>query len=281
VATEKVPGWAGQAWAETIIQLKVFSRTAVAAFFTVVMPLAFLIIFNLFEIGPTDGEISAAQFITPSLAVFAMVTATFTNLAIGTAIARDSGILKRVYASPMPISAHVAGRIFAATIVGLASVILMLAIGVVLYGVTIIWAQLPVFLLLILLGAATFSALGLAVAMVTPSAKAAPAVANAFILPLVFISGVFFPLEAAPEWLQTIAKLLPLAPLVEAAIDQFIPGTDPGFPWAAVVSLVVWGLVGTILATRLFRWEPASPMRRSPRKARGDRKESPLPAEAP
>ena len=244
---------------ETRVQTKIFFRTPIAAFFTLAFPLFFLVLINLLNSGATVdslGGIPLAQFTTPGVAVFGMVTATFTNLAINTAAARDSGVLKRVLSTPVPMSVHLAGRLCAAALVGVVSVVLMLAVGVVLFGVEIPWSDLPLILLLMVLGAATFSSLGLAVAALSPNARSAPALANAFILPLAFISGIFFPLEGAPDWLQTLASLFPLEPLASAVIDIFNPTLDPGFPWRAVVTMSLWLVAGVLLAVRYFSWEP-------------------------
>lgn len=251
------PGWPSLAVAETVMQTRLLLRNVVSAFFTLVMPLVFLIVFNMFLGGQelSDGS-SGSTYFTPAIAVFALVTATFTNLAIGTAIARDGGVLKRVYGSPMPLSAYLAGRIFSATLIGLASVVIMLAIGAFVYGVEIPWSRMPMFFLVLLVGAAAFSALGLAVSMLTPSARAAPAVANAVILPLLFVSGIFFPLGQAPEWLQTMARLLPLGPFVEAAVAQFVPSLVEGEPWGRLGIVAIWGAIGLTVAVRFFRWEP-------------------------
>lgn len=254
----KRPGWMKLTLAETVLQTRLLLRNVVAAFFTLAMPLAFLIVFNLFLGG---GELSdgspAATYFTPAIAVFALVTATFTNLAIGTAMARDTGVLKRVYGSPMPLSAYVTGRVLSATLLGLASVAVMLVIGVVAYGLVVPWDRMPLFFAILLIGAAAFSALGIAVAMMTPTARAAPAVANAVILPLVFVSGIFFPLGDAPAWLQAVAGILPLAPFVEAAVDQFIPSLVAEPIWGRLAVLAAWGVAGVGLSTRFFRWEPS------------------------
>jgi ABC-2 type transport system permease protein len=241
---------------ETGLQTRIFFRTAVAAFFTLVLPLMFLVMINFFVPDGPDPSAPASQYITPALAVFGMVTATFTNLAINTSMARDEGILKRVAGTPLPMATHLGGRIVAATLVGLLSVSLMLLVGWLVFDVEILWSVMPMFTLLLVLGAATFSALGLAVAAVTPSARAAPAIANFVVLPLAFISGVFFPLDDAPEWLQTMAGLLPLEPLATAAIDTFNGNLD-GFPAGAVVSLLVWGAIGLVIALRFFSYEPS------------------------
>jgi len=102
---------------ETRVQTTIFFRTPIAAFFTLAFPLFFLVLINLLNSGVTIdslGGIPLSQFVTPGIAVFAMVTATFTNLAINTAAARDSGVLKRVLSTPVPMSVHLAGRLCSA-----------------------------------------------------------------------------------------------------------------------------------------------------------------------
>lgn len=240
---------------ESRLQTRIFFRTTVAAFFTLVLPLMFLVMINFFVPDEPGATLSASQYITPALAVFGMITATFTNLAINTSMARDEGILKRVAGTPLPLTTHLGGRIISAILVGLLSVTLMLFVGWLLFDVEIDWSVMPLFVLLLFLGAGTFSALGLAVAAVTPSARAAPAIANFVVLPLAFISGLFFPLESAPSWLQTIAGLLPLEPLATASIAVFNDLHD-GFPLGAVVSLLVWGVFGLLVAVRFFSYEP-------------------------
>lgn len=242
-------------WSETRLQTRIFLRTTVAAFFTLVLPLMFLIMINFLIPEGDDPSMPASQYITPALAVFGMITATFTNLAIGTSMARDEGILKRVAGTPLPMAVHLGGRILTATLLGVLSVALMLFVGWLLFGVEIIWSVMPLWALLLFLGAGTFSALGLAVAAITPSARAAPAIANAVVLPLAFISGLFFPLETAPQIVQTVARFLPLEPLATASIDVF-NDLQVGFPTRAVVSLLVWGVIGLLVALRFFSYEP-------------------------
>ena len=253
----------GHSWrlirAETANQNRLFLRTPIAAFFTLVFPLFFLVLINLLNSGVTVDELGGiplAQFTTPGIAVFGMVTATFTNLAINTANARDVGVLKRVLSTPVPMPIHLAGRLCSAVLIGVFSVVIMLTVGVLMFGVVIPWEDFPLILFLMILGAATFSALGLALAALSPNARSAPALANAFILPLAFISGIFFPMEGAPEWLQTVASLFPLEPFANAVTEIFNPTLDPGFPWRAVLTMTAWLAAGVVLAVRNFSWEP-------------------------
>ena len=233
---------------ETTAQLLVFFRSAVAAFFTLLLPLMFLVLLDVF-IGEEGGN-----RLVPSIAVFGVLTATLTNLAITTAMARDSNVLKRVAGSPMPMSIHLGGRVVAAVVIALVSVVLMLAIGAFLLGIDIPWGNLGVFGLIVLGGASAFSAVGLSIAALARSARAAPAIANFIVLPLAFVSGVFFPVDQGPAWMATIARLLPLEPIATEAVAAFTG--EPANVTRALVSAAVWTLIGSAVAFRFFSFEP-------------------------
>lgn len=250
----------GTVWNEALHHIRVFSRVPVAAFFTVAFPLMFLVLFNLLNGNATldvMGGLSFSQFFTPAIAVFSIVTACYTNLVITTSMDREEGILKRVLGTPLPRRAYIAGRVLATTVIGLASVVVMLVIGVLAFDVRVLWGRLPLSLLVLLVGAAAWSAMALGVASLAKSPQAAPAVANATILPLAFISGIFFPVESGPEWLATLASVFPLRPFVAAFSEQWNPLLEPGFPVTDLGVMAAWGLVGAWVAARRFTWEPS------------------------
>lgn len=248
-------------WWETAHHTRVFWRVPVAAFFTVAFPLMFLVLFNLLNgdarIESLDG-LGFSQFFTPAIAVFSIVTACYTNLVITTSIDRDEGILKRVLGTPLPPRVYIAGRVLAASGVGLLSVVIMLIVGVVAFDVEVLWNRLPLALVVLIVGATCWSALALAVASLATNGQAAPAIANATILPLAFISGIFFPVESGPEWLASIAGAFPLRPFVAAFSDQWNPLIDPEFPFGDLAVLAGWGLVGAWIAIKRFSWEPGN-----------------------
>lgn len=252
-------------------QNRVFWRVPLAAFFTVAFPLMLLVLFNLLNLDTTVEVLGIpySQFFTPGIAVFSMVTATYTSVAIQTGIDRDEGILKRVRGTPLPPAVYLGGRIGSATWIGLLSVVVTMAIGAVFFDVEVLWARIPVAILVLVVGAACFCALGLALASAARNAQVAQALANATILPLAFISGIFFPLEAAPEWLGTLAAVFPLQPFAEAFGDQWNPLADPGIPWAQLGVLAAWMAVGIVVAARTFTWDPREG---GGRRARGRRR---------
>jgi len=251
-------------WGQVRHQNRLFWRTPIAAFFTIVFPLMFLVVFNL--LFPDDGVtgMSTAQFYAPALAVFGAVSATYTNLAIGTSIARDEGVLKRVRGTPLPPWIYIAGRIGSASYVAVLSAGLMLAIGVVAYDLEVYAVAVPAAVVTFLAGIACWAALGMLLAAVAPSGDSAPALANATLLPLAFISDVFIPpSDAAPAWIGTVAGVFPLKPFAAAFGDAFDPaevaahGAWTGqFQWGAIALMTVWCVVAVVLALRRFRWEP-------------------------
>ena len=230
-----------------------FWRNPAAAFFTFVFPLLFMVIFNVLFGGGEDG----GRFFTPAIIVFSVITATFTNIAMSLTMARDEGILKRIRGTPLPAWAYLGGRILHAAGVALLLVVIVAAFGAVFYGVPVPWAQLPALLVTLLLGAATFCALGLAVAAFVPNADAAPAVVNAAILPLLFISNVFIPLQNAPEWINVVSEIFPVRHFADAMLRIYDVDTlGAGFSNGDLAVMAIWGVIGLFVAARFFSWEP-------------------------
>jgi ABC-2 type transport system permease protein len=242
-----------------------FWRNPFSAFFTIAFPLMFLLLFNSLQGGQRladRGGIRFAQFFTPSILVFAAVSATYVNLATSVAIARDDGILKRLRGTPMPAWIYVAGRVIQATFAALLAAVLMVAAGVLVFHVKLIGHLLPATLVTLLVGTVGFCALGLALAAVCPNGEAAPAMANFTWLPIAFISSIFFPLDSAPRWLQNLGGIFPVKHFAEAMQASFSPYTQgSGFRWHDLGVIALWALGGAIVATRRFQWEPrpASP----------------------
>jgi ABC-2 type transport system permease protein len=247
-------------------QNAIFWRTPISAFFTLAFPLMFLIVFTL-VFGNEEIEqlgVSTAQFYAPALAVFGAVSATYTNLAITTAISRDQGILKRVRGTPLPPWVYIAGRIGSATYIAAIAVVLMLGCGVAFYGVELFGETIPALVVTFLVGVGCFAALGMLVAALVPNGDSAPAVTNATLLPLAFISDVFIPPTAnSPAWLDTVANIFPLKHFVVAFQDLFNP-TIVGqqgswldqFQLTELSVMFAWGVGAMLLALKYFRWEP-------------------------
>lgn len=268
--------------AQTRYQLLAFSRSPVGLFFTLGLPLIMLVLFNaIFGDGTIEtehGPWPVSQFYTGGLAAFTAVSATYTNLVNVVPIRRDEGILKRWRSTPIPTWIYLAGWVLSALLVAVVGVVLQLGLGVIAYDLTIEAAKLPALVVTFVVGVSTFAALGLAVASLTPDADSAPAVANATILPLAFVSDIFIPLEDPPRWLDVIGDVFPLKPFASAFQDAVNPLVEPpAFDWAGLAVVAAWGVAGAVVARAKFKWEPSS---RSGRRSRGRRKAAPELADA-
>ena len=239
---------------------KVFWRNPASAFFIFAFPLMFLVIFTAL-LGHGTVQVSASRVVNTStyyvaaMASFGLISACYTNIAISVSSQRDTGVLKRINGTPLPKSVYLGARMLHALIVGVLLVVITAAFGRLLYSASIpTGVTLLRFLVMLLVGSATFCALGFAITAVIPNADAAPAIVNATILPLLFLSGVFIPLGSnSPAWILWIARIFPVWHFARGMQAGFL-GT--GFNWTDVLVVAAWGLGGLLLSVRFFSWEP-------------------------
>lgn len=248
-------------WRQIRYQNTLFWRTPVAAFFTLVFPLMFLVLFNLLfddaiEIEGRD-PLTIAQFYAPALAAFAAASATYTNIGVGQAIARDEQILKRIRSTPLPPWVYMAGVVGSAIWIALIATVLMISVGVLAYGLEIYVDRLPAAIVTLAVGVTAFAALGLALAAISPTGDTAPAVANATLLPIAFISNVFVPIQNPAPWLEFMGNFFPLKHFVMPLQDAFNPFvTDSAFRGGDLLVMALWGIGGLAYSLRYFSWEP-------------------------
>jgi ABC-2 type transport system permease protein len=238
---------------------KAFWRNPAGAVFTFAFPLLFLVIFSTLNSGAKiaeRGNISFVTFFVPGILAFGLISACYTNLAIRMTISRDFGILKRVRGTPVPTWAYLGGQVGSSVVITFMLFVLTVGFGVVAYGVDFRMGTAPGLFLTLALGAACFCALGLAVSGLCPNADAAPAIVNFSIFPLLFVSGIFFPLDNAPAWITTVAKLFPMERLADGLQYAFDPRTSGlGMNGGDLLGLLAWTVAGSVLAVRLFRWD--------------------------
>ena len=245
-----------------------FWRNPASAFFTFAFPLMFLVIFTVLfsnettclRAGPAGCayEVKTSTFYVTSISAFSVITACYTNIAISLSFARDTGVLKRIAGSPIPTGAYLFGRVTHATLIAILLVAITAVFGRVAYGASLPTSTLGPLLLTVVVGAASFAALGVAMLGAIPNADASPAVVNATILPLLFISNVFIPLGPDPAtWVDVLSKVFPVRHFVEAMFGSYFR-----FPGQSALKLddlavvAAWGLAGLVVASRTFSWEP-------------------------
>jgi ABC-2 type transport system permease protein len=247
-------------WRQVRAQNKLFLRNPFSAFFSLAFPLMFLLLFGSLNGSgriPELGNIRYIQFLAPGMLAFAVISTCYTGLATGVAINRDEGVLKRVRGTPLPPWIYIAARILSAVWFSILSAVVMVLAAVVLFDFQVIGRMLPAAAVTLLLGAACFCALGMAVAAVIPNGEAAPVVANFSFFPVAFVSDLFFPSEGAPGWVGAVGSIFPVkhfAKALETAFNPFVPGS--GFRWGHLGVLLVWMAAAVVVAVRYFRWEP-------------------------
>lgn len=237
------------------IEQRVFWRNRQGVFFTFVFPLMLLLFFASVSDGSTGG-VDATAFIVTGIAALAIVSTTFQALAIAVSIHRETGVLKRLLATPLKPSTLLAAKVGSVALVAVLEVVIIVAAARVGYGIALP-ADWPLFVVSCLVGGAAFSALGFALAAAIRSADVAPAVTNIVYLPMMFVSGVFYDLAQMPGWLQHVGQAMPLYHLVEPLRASYL-GVGPASGSLAVhlAVLSAWGLAGSMYVAFRFRWEP-------------------------
>ena len=238
---------------------KAFWRNPASAFFTFAFPLMFLVIFTTLlgngDAVINDIKVKTSTVYVASMAAFSVITACYTNIAISVSFSRDKGILKRTRGTPLPAWSYLAGRVLHATVIAIILVAICAVFGRLVYAASLpSGLSLVRFWIALLVGSASFSALAFALTAVIPNADASPAIVNASILPLLFLSGVFIPItNSTPEVIDTISNIFPVRHFLESMNAGFL-GTP--FEWTDVLVVALWGFGGMLLAARFFSWEP-------------------------
>jgi ABC-2 type transport system permease protein len=236
----------------------IFWRNPAAAIFTGAFPVMFLIIFGTLNRGSRIGfygGIRSNQYYVPAIISFSVMGACYTALAMQLVNRRETGILKRMRATPVPAWTVITSQILNSLVVGTLVGLLVAVIGVVVYGLRVYPARLPVLVLVLLLGGLSMAALGMLVGSLVPNLDAAPGIVNFIFFPLVFLSGTFYPIKST-SLVAEIMQWLPLRPFTLSMFRAFDPRGGPLVDFRDLAVLAGWGIAAALLATRLFRWEP-------------------------
>lgn len=226
--------------------------------FTFVLPLMFLLIFGSFysngHTGHGINRIPLNDFFVPGILAYGVIATTFVNMAVSTAVLRDDGVLKRMQGTPLPRWVYVTARLASTVAIVFAISVVTLAIGAIAYGVHIRAETLPGVIIILALGTVCFTTLGIGIVGFIRNAEAAPVITNMVVLPLTFLSGVWFPTSNFPAWLTDIAKFFPIRPLADGLQYAFNPHTAaPGIKGSDVVALALWSAAGIYFMVRFLR----------------------------
>ncbi|MFJ3583747.1 ABC transporter permease [Streptomyces sp. NPDC090127] len=235
--------------AQTALETRMLLRNGEQLLLTVIIPSLLLVLFSTVDIVDTGSE-KAVDFLAPGVLALAVMSTAFTGQAIATGFERRYGVLKRLGASPLPRWALMAAKTLAVLVTEVLQVALLTAIALGL-GWSPQGDPLSVLVLLVL-GTAAFSGLGLLMAG-TLRAEATLAAANLVFLLLLVGGGVIVPLDRFPDAARSVLELLPISALSEGLRDVLQGGA--ALPWEQALILAAWAVLGLGAAAKFFRWE--------------------------
>ncbi|HEY2332590.1 MAG TPA: ABC transporter permease [Acidimicrobiales bacterium] len=241
--------------------LRAFFRNRQSQFFTLALPVLFLIIFASVFGGQTvkvaGGQIDTSISYVPGIMALGIIAAAFINLVISVTAQRETGVLKRRRATPVPAGAIIAGRALTAVVTALAIAAVLLAVGWAAFGAHVPARTAPALALTVVVGAVSFCCLGYALASVIRDQDSAQPVTQAVMLPLYFISGVFVASSVLPHWLIDVASLFPVRHLAAALLAAYNPHSHgAGLAVTDLLMVAAWGVAGLVIALRRFSWNP-------------------------
>jgi ABC-2 type transport system permease protein len=248
---------------QVLMELRQFLRSREQVVFTIGFPVIMLVIFgSIFDDNLGTGVEYTQYFVTGMVASGLMVTG-FQALGIQIPIERDRGVLKRFRATPMPRSVYFIGKVGMVFTLAVAQVILLLAIAVPFFDVSLPVTGTRWFTLawVTALGTTACTLCGIAFSSLPKTSRSATAMVTPVALVLQFISGVFFVFTELPPWMQQVAALFPLKWMCQGMRAVFLPeafgAQEPagGFELGAVaLVLLAWCIGGLVLCLTTFRW---------------------------
>jgi ABC-2 type transport system permease protein len=205
-------------------------------------------------LGVKAQSFNYLDFLVPGIVALSIMQTAIFGVA-GTLVAyKEKGVLRRLRATPLPMSSFMGSNVLVRIVTSLVQMAIVLAVGMLLFHVQIS-GSLAVVTVVAIVGSGAFVSLGFTIAAVSKNVEVAQALMNVVQTPMMFLSGIFFPMNNAPAWIQPIVNIMPLKYLADALRAVIID--DAGLwavRWDLAILVVVTGAF-VMLAWRFFRWE--------------------------
>jgi ABC-2 type transport system permease protein len=236
-------------------EMRLYGRSRELAFFTFLLPMILFLLLG-FAYGEEEIEgVKGSEYLLTGTIGYGVVATAFAGLAIVLVIRREDGILKRLRSTPLPAPVYLAAVLVTTMIAFLVQAACIVALGMAVFGASFP-DRLGSLVLVLVLGAVAFAALGVGLTGVVRRAEGASAVVNAIYFPMLFLSGSFFERDTFPGFLQAVADVLPLTYFIKLVADVMLRGHEIWERPGDVAAVAAWGLAGALLAVRSFRWVP-------------------------
>jgi ABC-2 type transport system permease protein len=206
--------------------------------------------------GVSSRNLSSVDFLVPGIIAMSIMQTGISGVVFAIVQLKQRGILRRLMATPMRIGDFLFAQVTTRLVVSVLQLVIFLGVGIGLFGLHLA-GSLPLAFLVAVMGAAVFISIGFVVSAVARTEETAVPAANLITLPLMFLSGVFFPRTVMPGWLQGITAYLPLTPMVDALRGVMVEGLGFGGVRLDLLGMIVWLAIAALAARRLFRWDVA------------------------
>lgn len=259
-----LPGVMEVGWQRTIVEVRSFFRNKSSLVFTLMFPVMLLVILGSIlggEVG--NSGVDLKQVIIAGIIAAGIMSVAFSGLAITMAIERGDGTTKRLAATPMPMASYFMGKAGLVLVTAIVETIILIIFSVIALDLklpsdagrwfTLSWV--------LVLGATACALIGIAYSSLIPNPKSASAIVTPPFIALQFISGVFFPFNELPRWMQTVAAFFPLKWMAQGIRSVFLPDTfqfqEPAGSWEhpkTALVLGLWCVCGLLVCLKTFKW---------------------------
>ena len=204
---------------------------------------------------PVDSRnLRFIDFLMPGVVAMSIMQMGLFSVAFSFVQLKSRGILRRLLATPVRPASFLFAQVFTRLLVSVLQTLVLIGLAVLAFNVQLV-GNLGAIIVLALLGGGVFVSMGFAVSGWAKSEDVAAPIANIIALPMMFLSGVFFPRDAMPDSLRVVADHLPLSYLTDALRNVAIDGQTLWAQWLDIIGLTVWLAVTFLVALKLFRWE--------------------------
>jgi len=201
-----------------------------------------------------SNELDYIDFLLPGILAMSLMNAGLFGLANEMVSRREKGVLRRLKLTPMPLSQFIGAGIVNQLLVTIVQAILLIAVGRFVFGVEVV-GSMPALLVVVLIGAVCFTTIGFVIASFSKTAEAAATLGNIIGMPMMFLGGVFFPVDNVPEWVKPLIKILPLKYLADSLREIMIRGESLVSVRNELYMLLAITAVLFLVSIKFFRWE--------------------------
>lgn len=245
-------------------ELKMFYRRPEQVVLTFSMPAVICILLgSIFSAKLPNSDTSTGAVIAASMLAYGILSTSFINLGISIAADRDTGALRRLRGTPTTAASYFVGKILLVTVASLAEAVVLLAVGVLGFGLRLPADVFGWFTLswVFVLGIVSCSLLGIFVSNFASNAVSAAVLTNGPAVGLQFVSGTYVPLMALPTWMLAVGSIFPVKWMAQGFRSVLLPADMVIFEpagnweyWRIFLVLAAWSVGGLIACLAVFRW---------------------------